>query len=142
MFLYEKTCFWCDTKDVTRPLYFGYYFSLQITTILSALNLPNFRYKMIITFDVIAVDNFKAHFWNHHFMLVNIPKNEVNRREEDPHPRTHPPIHPPTHTIKHFWVSKKGGYYRVNLKRPKSVPRSIYFYGPYRGLLPHPPFRG
>ena len=37
-------------------------FSLQITTILSALNFPNFELKFIITFDIIAVDNFKTIF--------------------------------------------------------------------------------
>ena len=74
-------------------------FSLQITTIISALNFPNFKLKLIITFDIIAVDNFYDHIWNHHIMPVKILKYEGNQREKN--------LHPPTHTIKHFWVSKK-----------------------------------
>ena len=115
---------------------FGYYFSLQITTILSALNFPFFKLKLIITSKIIAVDNFKDHIWNQHILLVNIPKNEDNQRGKKI------TTHPPTHTIKLFWVSKKGGYYRVKLKCPKSVPRTNYYNGPFRGLLPQPPFTG
>ena len=75
-------------------------FSLQITTIISALNFPNFKLKLIITFDIIAVDNFYDHIWNQHILLVKILKYEGNQRGKKN-------INPPTHTIKHFWVSKK-----------------------------------
>ena len=81
-------------------------FSLQITTIISALNFPNFILKLIITFDIIAVDNFYDHIWNQHIVLVKILKYEGNQRGKKS-PPTHPPTNPPTHTIKHFWVSKK-----------------------------------
>ena len=76
-------------------------FSLQITTIISALNFPNFKLKLIITFDIIAVDNFYDHIWNQHIVFVKILKYEGNQRGKKIS------IHPPTHTIKHFWVSKK-----------------------------------
>ena len=55
-------------------------FSLQITTIISALNFPNFKLKLIITFDIIAVVNFFDHIWNQHIVLVKIVNYEVNQR--------------------------------------------------------------
>ena len=76
-------------------------FSLQITTIISALNFPNFKLKLIITFDIIAVDNFYNHIWKQHILLVKILKYEGNQKGKKIS------TNPPTHTIKHFWVSKK-----------------------------------
>ena len=70
-------------------------FSLQITTIISALNFPNFKLKLIITFDIIAVDNFYDHIWNQHIMLVKILKYEGNQRG-----KKSPPTHQPTHTTR------------------------------------------
>ena len=84
-------------------------FSLQITTIISALNFPNFKLKLIITFDIIAVDNFYDHIWNQHIMLVKILKYEGNQRGKKS-PPTHQPTHPHNKTFLGF---KKGGYYRV-----------------------------
>ena len=66
-------------------------FSLQITTIISALNFPNFKLKLIITFDIIAVDNFYDHIWNQHILLVKILKYEGNQRG-----KKSPPTNPPT----------------------------------------------
>ena len=57
-------------------------FSLQITTIYSVLNFQNFELKFIITFDIIAVVNFKDHIWNQHVMLVYILKYEGNQRRK------------------------------------------------------------
>ena len=37
--------------------------------------------------------------------------------------------------LKHFRVSRKGGYELLELESGKPVSRVIYFYGPYRGLL-------
>ena len=90
-------------------------FSLQITTIISALNFPNFKLKLIITFDIIAVDNFYDHIWNQHILLVKILKYEGNQRGKKI--STHQPTHQPTHPHnKTFLGFKKGGYYRVKWK--------------------------
>ena len=96
---------------------FVQYFSLQITTIISALKFPIFKLQSIITFDLKAVDNFYYHICNKHIKLVNIPENKENRVKYH-NPPTHPSTHLPTHypPNKVFWTFKKSGYYRVKWK--------------------------
>ena len=46
----------------------------------SALKFQTFRSKLLITFDLISVDNFWGQIWNQCILLVNIPKNEESWR--------------------------------------------------------------
>ena len=64
-------------------------FSLQITTILSALNFPSLKLKLLITFGIMAVDNFYDDIVNQHRLLVYILKCEGNQRGKISTP-THP----------------------------------------------------
>ena len=63
-------------KIVARPSFFWLLY--QITPIILVLNFPNFKLKLIITFDVIAVDNFYCYIWHQHSLLVKTLENEVN----------------------------------------------------------------
>ena len=97
-------------------------FSLQITTILSALNFPNFKLKLIITFDIIAADNFYDNIWNQHILIVNILQCEGNQRG-----KKSPPTQPHNKTFLGF---KKGGYCMVKWKFESSFLEQIIFMDP------------
>ena len=144
VFLHGKSCFFLQKKASPYLRIFGYYFSLQITTILSALNFPNFKLKLLITFEIIAVDNFKHHIWSHHILLVNIQKNEDNRRGKKI--STNPPTNPPTPSNKTFSRFQKGGLPMRILKPPVPLPTPIKCkvktIGPLSGSAPQSPSGG
>ena len=80
-----------------------------------ALKFQIFKLKLLITFDVIVIDNFWCQIWNQRILLVNILENEENRRT------LLITIHPPTHPDnKGFWGFKKGRSSFVFLKAPFS----------------------
>ena len=56
----KKTDFFLKNRHQTF-VFLVAIFSLQITTIISVSNFPNFKLILIITFDIIAVDNFYCH---------------------------------------------------------------------------------
>ena len=76
---------------------FCYYFFFQITTIIMVLTFPNFKLKLLITFEILDVDNLCFHIWNQYTLLDNTRENEDTWRGTKS-----PQTHPPTHIRNHF----------------------------------------
>jgi len=73
------------------------------------------KLKVLITFDIIRVDNFRGHIWNQHIVLIEMSRNGENRRGRliTTHQPTHQPTHPDNKGFRDF---EKGGSSPVFLK--------------------------